>query len=80
MDTSAEAMRANDGKITHGRILEWLFGRELGQEMMMGVFFGTRPVDFWEATDNTPVPRFDHTTTLLAGREVGLRRPRMVWS
>jgi hypothetical protein len=42
MDTSAEAMRANDGEITHERILESLFGRELGQGMMMGAFFGTR--------------------------------------
>ena len=40
MDTIAEAMRANDGKITHGRILERLFGQivELGPQMMMGVF------------------------------------------
>jgi hypothetical protein len=44
MDTIAEAMRANDGKITHERILEWLFGQivEPGPGMTMRVFVGTR--------------------------------------
>jgi hypothetical protein len=39
MDTIAEAMWANDGKITHEPILEWIFGQivEPGPRMMMGM-------------------------------------------
>lgn len=40
METIAEAMRANDSKITHERILKWIFGQivEQGPQMMMGMF------------------------------------------